>query len=358
MNREITLSAPVTTRFLAAQDHALWAEFVANSPDGSVHSLPAYLDALCAATGDGYRILAAERDGRLAGGIALYQRRSPFGMYVSPRTLLYYNGLILARHTATSPSQRTAWHLQTLAALERSLAKLPYARLRFKCRSTLTDLRSFDEQGWALRPTWSYVAEISDLSALWSRVHKDQRRLIERCRERGLQVTVNDDFDAFHRLHVQTHQRKGAPLYLPLAAFRRFVETLQGSGLARLYHARLPDGRVAASQLVLTGPHPVTHSVAAATDADFLKLGVSAFLRWSVFEDLAGAGYHANDLTDAALNQVTRFKSQLGGELVLCLQVSRPDRLAFRAGQFASALTDRVKQRLARMRAPSTREDP
>lgn len=342
------MSATVTTRYLVEDEYPEWADMVAGSPDGSVYSLPAYLDALCVATSGSYEVLAAERDGCLVGGIALYRQKSAFGTWVSPRLLLYYNGFVLVPHEAKSPALRTEWHLNTLAALERALAELPYARLRIKSRSTLTDMRPFAAHGWASWPTWSYVVDIADPSTAWSRMHKDQRRLVQRCRERGLYLTQNEDFDAFYRLHLQTHQRKGAPVYLQRDVFRRFVETLQGNGLARLYHARLPDGRVAASQLVLTGPHPVTHTVCAAADGEFLRLGASSFLRWSVFEDLAGAGYRANDLTDAELNPVTRFKSQLGGELVLNLQVSRPDHVAFRVGQFGANFPGRVKRRLLR----------
>ena len=35
-------------------------------------------------------------------------------------------------------------------------------------------------------------------------------------------------------------------------------------------------------------------------------------------------GYVANDLTDAALNPVAHFKSQLGGDLELCLILEKP----------------------------------
>lgn len=318
--------------------------------------MPAYLEALCDAAGGTYRILCAEHDGRITGGIALFEQTSRLGTIVSPRLLLRYNGILLA-DGAGSPAQRTAAQLHTLAALEEALAKLAYPRLQFRCRSTLTDLRVFAERGWSLQPSWTYVVELADLAAAWSRMHKDQRRLVQRCTEHGLQMTASEDFDVFHDLHVQTHRRKGAPLYLPHDRFRGFVETLQRNGLARLFHARLPSGRIVASQLVLTGPHPVTHTVAAATDAEALRSGVSAFLRWKVFEFLAGAGYRANDLTGAGLDSVTRFKGQLGGELALCLRVSRPDRLGFRAGEFALGLARRMKSGLTFARG-RTEESP
>ena len=64
---------------------------------------------------------------------------------------------------------------------------------------------------------------------------------------------------------------------------------------------------------------------AAAADPAFLNTGATAFLRWKVFETLSSLGYAANDLTDAALNPVTHFKSQLGGDLELCLVLENPE---------------------------------
>lgn len=343
------MTSAVTTRFLAQPEYSRWAEQVAQSPDGSVYSLPEYLDTLCAAAGGRYRVLVAERDGNIVGGIALYERASRLGLQTSPRRLLYYNGIVLMPHETKYPSQRTSWEMQTLSALEEELSGLSHARLRFKSRSTLSDQRVFFARNWSVQLAYTYVVDLSDLQAAWARVDKNLRRLIGRCTEQGLVMTMDDDFDAFYRLHLQTHDRKGAALYLPRDAFRMFIERLRVQSLCRLYHARLPDGRAIASQLVLTGPHPVTHSVCAGAEAEFLGLGASAFLRWKVFEDLARMNYQANDLTDATLNPVTHFKSQLGGELALCLEIWRPDRLLLRLGELATSIPGRAKRQLRRI---------
>jgi Acetyltransferase (GNAT) domain len=336
----------VTTRFLSEDEYPRWAGLVAASPDGSPYSLPAYLDALCAATGARFRILVAERDAKIVGGIALYERRSRLGSYLSPRLLMYYNGLVLVPHEAKYPSSVSSWQLQTLAALERALSALGLAHIKLRSRSTLADLRMFQSRGWSSVPSYSYVVDISNLAAAWDRVDKNLRRLVTRCTEQGLVLTEDGDFESFHRMHVQTHDRKRAPLYLPRDAFVAFVARLRTEGLARLYHARLPDGRSIASQLVLLGAHPVTHTASAAADAEFLSTGASAFLRWRVFEQLSAEGYRANDLTDAELNPVTHFKSQLGGDLVLNLTVSRPSGVVWRTGEFAGALPMRIKRRV------------
>ena len=338
------MAAELTTRVLGEADYPRWAALVDESPEGGVYARPDYIEALCKATGANLRVVIAERDNKILGGITLYERSSRFGPYVHPRRLLYYNGLVLMPHPSSYPSQRTSSNLQVLAAIERALVQARYTRLRIKNRAALSDVRVFVENGWSVEPTYSYVVDISDLAAAWSRVDKNLRRLVTRCQEQGLVADISDDFDAFFRLHEETHVRKGAPLYLPRAAFRDFFADLRAKGLCRLYHARAADGRVAASQLVLASRHPVTHTVAAGTDEAFLNLGASAFLRWKVFEHLAGDGYKANDLTDAALNPVTHFKSQLGGELQLNLELSRPDHVLMRLAARITATAARASR--------------
>jgi Acetyltransferase (GNAT) domain len=348
------VSADVRTRVLGEDEYARWTQLVAAAPGGGVYSRPDYIAALCHATGATFRVLVAERERDILAGIVLYERPSRLGPYVWPRRLLYYNGFVLIPSPSKYPSQRTSTSLQALSAIEQALSGLGYTRLRVKSRA-LEDVRLFQERGWGVEPTYTYVVDIADLDVAWSRVDKNQRRLITRCREQGVSMEVSDDFEAFYRLHDETHVRKGAELYLPQAAFREFFEALRAKGLCRLCHARLPDGRVAASQLVLAGDHPVTHTVAAGTAAEFLSLGVSSFLRWAVFEHLSREGYKANDLTDAALNPVTHFKSQLGGDLVMNFEVWKTYRALAHAADEALAFAGRARRALRRRLLPATR---
>jgi hypothetical protein len=180
-------------------------------------------------------------------------------------------------------------------------------------------------RGWRVRPGYTYVVRLGDMQQAWDRVEQNLRRLVNRCGRDGIRFTDDDDVDGFLLLHGAMSERKGTSRYLGDAEFRRYFATLREQNLCRLFQARLPDGRAISSQLVLLGNHPVSHSVAAAADPAFLNTGATAFLRWKVFETLSSLGYAANDLTDAALNPVTHFKSQLGGDLELCLVLENPE---------------------------------
>jgi len=327
------MASKIKTTYLNETEYERWNNFISKSPDGSIYSTPEYLDILCQAGGGKFKILCAKKGDEILGGVGLYERKSNFGTYVSPRLLLYYNGLVLQDSQTKYPSQHTSRLLKIMGALEEALSKEKYSSLRLKNRSSFTDARLFQQKGWSAQLTYTYVVNCHDLDITKNRIEQNLRRLINRCAEQSFAFTEDDDFDSLFRLHSRTHERKGAPLYLPYKQFKNYFEQLRSNELCRLYHVRLPGGQAVASLLVLLGPHSVSHSVCAGLDDEHMNSGAGVFLRWKVFEDLSKLGYLANDLTDAALNPVTRFKSQLGAELQTSLVLSKPETFGFRTNR-------------------------
>jgi len=311
--------------------YADWSAFVEASPFGSIYSTPAYLEALCAATGGRFRLLAVEKGEEIMGGIALYEEDGPGGVRVSPRLLLYYNGPLLVGLDSRHPYHETSEHLKILSELEAWLSGAGYGRLSLKCLPGLSDVRPVASRGWTVTPTWSYVVPLSDIDAAWSRMEQNLRRLVRRAEKEGIVVTEDDDFESFFRLHTATMDRKDRAIYLPKTVFERYFRTLRGQGLATLFHARTPEGTAVATTLVLLGNHATAHTVSAAADAAFQSLGTNPLLRWEGFKTLHERGFAGVDLTDASLNAVTRFKGQLGGDLVMSLELDAPRTLRFRA---------------------------
>ena len=285
----------------------------------------------------------------MVGGLGLYERKSPVGIYVAPRLLLYYNSIVLGPCDTKYPSKQTSQNLEIMGAIEDALRRSKFLSVLLKNQSSVTDVRLFQSRGWTARVTYTYIVPLTNIPLLWSRMEQNLRRFVNRCTRENLRFSDDDDFDSFFRIHSQTVERKRTMLYLPEQAFRRYFTQLRALGLCRLYHARLPNGQSIATQLVLVGPYVCTHTVCAGAEKEFLSLGANAFLRWKVFESLSQMGFKANDLTDAALNPVTHFKSQFGGDLHACLVVARTNHLMFQAYQFGlnfAEITRRVFRKL------------
>jgi hypothetical protein len=325
------VSAPLTVHTLRDSEYSEWAALVADSPDGSIYATAAYLDTLCVTAGGKFRILAVRRGDQIVGGVPLYEQVSSKGAFVSPRLLLYYLSPVLRRSESKYPSQQSSQNIGVMGALVDELTKVGYAKITLRARHTVSDVRTFLARGWNSWPSYSYIVGLYDLPGQWSRVEQNLRRLVDRCAEQNMTHTDDDDFESFLRLHKLIMNHHEAALYLPDAPFRRWFELLHRSGLCRLFHARMPSGESIAAQIVLLGDHPVSHTVSAAIDPEHRRLGAAAFLRWRTFEWLAHQGKTGNDLTDASLNSVTHFKSQLGGELVTNLVISTPGTSRWRA---------------------------
>ena len=313
------MKAKIDVRYLKEKEYLHWETLVTDSPQGSIYSMPEYLEYLCGAAGGSYEIVGCFRGDELVGGLGLYIVDSQRGRAVSNRwLLLYYNSIILKTYADSTPYRRTSNNLKALSAIEAFLSGEDYTQILLHNRHTLNDFRPFLTKGWSVQPRYSYLVDTSDKDKIWNRVDQNLRRLVTRCEESGTTLSSEGNFDRFYDMHVATHDRKGSPIYLPRDSFRAFFNKLYSRNLARLYSAILPDGTPVAAQLVLLGNHPVSHTVCAAADEDFLNMGATPYLRVKVFEDLFQKGYKSNDLTDASLDlpDVTRFKAQLGGELV------------------------------------------
>lgn len=337
------MSASFSCGLLPGARYAEWTSFVERSPLGSIYGTPAYLDALAAATGGRFEVLAVEKGDEIVGGLALYQEDTPGGIRVSPRLLLYYNSPVLVGLDSHYPYRETSEHLRILMEMEVWLRSAGFGRISLKSVPGLKDVRPMVSRGWAVRPTWSYVVPISDIDAAWNRMEHNLRRLVHRAEKEGIIVTEDDDFESFFGLHLSTMDRKDRGVYLSRDRFEQYFRRLREQGLATLFHARMPDGRAVATALVLLGNHRIAHTVSAAADSSAQSLGTNPLLRWESFRALHQRGYAGVDLTDASLNAVTRFKGQLGGELVMSLEIDAPRTLRFRAWEGGVRLYGRLR---------------
>ena len=332
-------------RLLEPSEFALWDDFVCSSEHGSVYSLSSYLAVLAKAAGQRVKVAAVINNGRIAAGIAYTERSTRWGDIVEPRLLLQYNGPVIASAASTYPSKQTANELALSEKIAVFLESQQYGRTVIKCRWPYYDVRAFLARGWRAVPAYTYMVDLGDMNAAWGSVDRNLKRLINRCRTDGYTVQRSDEFDDFFRMHLETHERKGAPIYLPKSEFEAYFRELKELGLARLYYASNPSGNRIAAQLVLAGKCSKTETVSAAAEGSELGSGASAFLRWSVFEELSREGFRYNDLTDASLNSVTRFKSQFGGELRICFALIFPSTRSYRIGSSLSAAVRRLLRR-------------
>ena len=326
MNSARSLEVEILT-----EDHyENWDRFVTGQQrTGSVFNTTQYLDILCRATGGSFCVAAVREDDSFIAGLGIFRRRVHGHEIIAHRMLLSYNGPVLRDDQFTAPCLRGKG-FEAMDALRKFLLRQNVAGITLHCRDGNQDFRAFLNRGWAASPSYTIVVPTADCGRLWGRFDRNARRLVHRAEERGCTVQSDDDFDFLFHAHEEIHRRKAVPLYLPKAAFRTFVDDLVAADLGTIFTARLASGVPAAAQLVLLGKHSCSHTVCAGSDRAQLATGAGYLLRWRGFLELGARGYTANDLTDASYGDVTRFKEQFGGMLMLTMTLRSRYRLAYR----------------------------
>ena len=309
------MSKSLTVKYLDSSEFEEWDKFVDRSENGSIYSKSYFLEALSQVYSAGYRILAVYKNDELMGGVGIYFNKTRYGDKVHIPPLLYYNGLVIKEFPTKYPSVLTYKQLDIVNAIIDELEGGNYASVDLSSRYSFQDLRAFAWRGWKIWPRYTYVVPISDLNQQWNYVEQNVRRLINRCESENMSIVIDDDIETFIQLYQGTYQRKGLTSYINRDRFLKVYQTLKKHDACQIYYVSLPNGQRIATQVVLMTEHPVTHTWMAGSDPEFLKTGASAFLRWKVFEDLNRRGYAFNDLTDATIASVAKFKSQFGGNL-------------------------------------------
>lgn len=310
-------------RILREDEYARWDEFVMSTSTGCIYSTAQYLDALCSSAGGNFSVVAVESGETFQAGIALYETNSRWGKLISPRTLLPYNGFVLASSNTSYPSRRESAVHASQRHLSGYLESCSILNMTIRCRPPFYDVRTFVDRGWIARPTYTYVVPLGDLENQWGLVDRKIKSQIKKAQKMGYTIHESKDFESFFLHHHLAHEEKGFPVYMPRNNFQSFYETLNNRSLARIFQVISATGETVASQLVLCDATATCHIVAAGSDRKHDSDGVNALLRWGSFERLSAHGYSIVDLTDASLNSVSRFKSKFGAELRLSLALSR-----------------------------------
>lgn len=309
------MSKALMIKYLDSSEYEKWDKFVDESQHGSIYSKSYFLEAISQVYNADFRILSVFRNDDLVGGMGVYFNKTKYGDTIHIPPLLYYNGLVIRDFPTKYPSISTYKQLEIINAIIDELEGGKYASVDISSRHTFRDLRVFAWRGWKIWPRYTYLVPISNLNQQWNHVEQNVRRLINRCESENMTLVIDDDVETFIQLNENTYRRKGLAPYLDRDRFLEIYQTLKKHDSCQIYFVSLPDGRRISTQVVLMTKHPVTHTWMAGSDHEFLQTGASAFLRWKVFEDLNRRGYAFNDLTDATIDSVAKFKSQFGGSL-------------------------------------------
>lgn len=256
------------------------------------------------------RWLTAHRGGTLVGGLALAEVPGMMGGH----RLVSFPFSFVAGSMALDAESEVALAEGARDLAERNGAK----RVELKL---LGDRRPL-APGYVriTRYTTYRVSTADGEQALWKRLHRTStQQRIKKGEKAGVQVIegrTEEDWLAMARLEEEVQRGHGVPAP-PRSIFLGLGRELQAAGLADLYLAKVPDGRIAAGYVMFTGQREWVYAFSAADPkyvGDYRPIHV---ILWAGLQRAAAKGMTV-DLGRTAPEQASlaEFKQRWGSEAV------------------------------------------
>ena len=182
---------------------------------------------------------------------------------------------------------------------------------------------AFEKVGFASKPWGTFLIDLSQSQeTLWSNVDKAARKLVERTRERGVEVVeARNEADLHAYLDVINESRRRAGLILyPYSNV--LWKVLQSSSTGAVLLARKGDDVLAGLSVTWFNGYVNEWGAGTSQKAIDEKLYAGDVLKWHVIEEGKRRGFRYYDLTGVNPNPkdekeagILRFKAKWGGQL-------------------------------------------
>ena len=293
-------------------DPEIWDAFVRTSPEGTVFSTSAWLEAASEALGGTPFLLGCYRGGDLIGGYGLLRVQKMGVKKAATPPLTPYGGFLFAPSSASRAAQEEGKRTAVASELiERLEGDFHYVLLRHP--PELHDVRPFGWAGWSVQVQYTYVVPMQDMETVRRSFEHSIRKQINKAEKQGIRIAESADIAAFLRLQDRSFARRKSAPPLTRDRMRDFYERLRARDLCRLYVAEDASGRPLSARIVVPGFDTVYDWVAGA-DPDYYATGATPLLVWTIMKELSGTHSYF-DFSGANLPSVSKFKRGFGGEL-------------------------------------------
>jgi hypothetical protein len=318
-------------RLLTQEDDAPWDMGLRESNEGTWLQWLPWLR--CAASRLGQcEVVGLIRAGRVIGGVAGMVGPGDGGSVFHNIPVTAYHGLWLLDR-GLSPARHDSL-LQSAAGALVPFFNARYAHWAFSSAPELIDPRPWRNLGCATDVYMTYRIPVESPDAVAARFDSAARRWVRKAEKAGTAFHVSAageqdlrDFEDNARETAERHGLIGATY--PAGLFRDIAAMAIAEGRAKMFLARMADGRAASSVLITWDAHRA-YTFLGGNASDGMSNGEPRFLDHHVFRWIAGQGHREIDLLGANEPHLHAYKKQFNGLPVPYLTVSdgRPPRLA------------------------------
>lgn len=298
----------ITVKALDIKEYPIWDGMVEKSPQGTIFSTTKWMSLYKS----DFWLYACYNGDELCGGIPFYNDKKEEGCYSGINLpITPFQGILTLTNGMKAVKQQSL-NTEITETLIKGLDE-------FKCieisnHYNFLDARPFIWNGYSTSLGYTYVVDISDISATWDNMEKDTRNYIGKAVKDGITIRESNDVAVFDRLYAATFSRKN----LPRTAPKKMIEDLLKTIPSKLYLAYHNNKAVAGVVMMWDSKRAYYILGATAEGSD----GASYLALWEAMQDMARIKPEL-DMVGCNNVRIGHYKKGFGGELKQYVKVRK-----------------------------------
>ena len=313
-------------RELAEDEHPLWDDLVARSPQRTIFAQRWWVDVV---TEGGARFLGCFDKERLVGGLPIWPLSTLGVKRLRQPPLTPYWGPLL-----DSPDGREtvpSTEINVLTALSEALAAWPDSVLQF--HHSLQNWLPFYWNGYRQTTRYTYrIADLGDLQSLRRSLHETARRKLARGERDGLSTEDMVDPGLVARLAKSSMDRQGASSSSALPRLWAALAQESGARGCIFTNAAVDDQGHARAATAIVWDDRCAYNILVGSDARFMDRSSGTMTTWRAIEH-ASSVVPEFDFEGSMVRGVSGFYRTFGGALTPYLHVTRRSSLRLNAAR-------------------------
>lgn len=316
----------LTLKCLNKDEYVKWDEFVEESPQGNIFNKSYWLKQVS----DEFKILVAEENNKIVGGIALPSIRSK--LYKNPK-LTPQLGVIFSK--PNNKQKYCSIISNQMEITEALIKKLPKFNLfNYNFNYNYTNFLPFIWNGFSVNVNYTYIIEdLTDLDKVHSNFDYDVKYTIKKAQKNNLRVTDEFGIKEFFEVNKKTFNRQGINMPYTFEFLSELDSVLDEHGNKKIFFALDNENRIIAGIYILYDSECAYYLMGGA-DPEFRNTGAQTFLIWEGIK-FASTVSKKFDFEGSMIKSIEKPFREFGGTQKIIHGVYKSDKLTEIAYNFA-----------------------
>lgn len=325
----------LNVRYLEKQELDKWDEFVEISPYGNIFNKSYWLNAVSS----DFKILIAEENGKILGGIALPSVMGKF--YRNPKLTPQLGILIGSGNSDEKYSTRVSKEIEISNALIKSLPK--FKQFNYNFSYDFNNFLPFIWEGYNVTTNYTYVIDdLSDIDKTYSEFQYDTKYIIKKAIKNGVSITSEYGIKEFYEVNRKTFTRQNMEMPYDLDFLLKLDNVLENNSNRKILFALNSNKEIIAASYFLYDKE-CTYYLMGGADPEQRKTGAQALLLWEGIK-FASTVSKKFDFEGSMIKGVERVFREFGGKQKIIHNVYKSDIVTELLYSFAKKNKDLVRK--------------